>query len=192
MYLGTFIPSLIPDQYDFSSTELTPAESEPCHCCSCFIRKKKERKKFTVRRMPGKIAHLVPMQRFDPTMMKRTLSIGKPSNTNYHQHSPTKLPPNTTITTSPLGAKTSLDNPSIIGWSPLPPPPFSSNSSSHLPIHPSTSIHSLKPSYEQATNVKNPDNAISQARLQIALSRFRQDAELIPVRFDTSVKRSSV
>jgi hypothetical protein len=192
LYLGTFIPSLIPDQYDFSSTELTPAESEPCHCCSCFIRKKKERKKFTVRRMPGKIAHLVPMQRFDPTMMKRTLSIGKPSNTNYHQHSPTKLPPNTTITTSPLGAKTSLDNPSIIGWSPLPPPPFSSNSSSHLPIHPSTSIHSLKPSYEQATNVKNPDNAISQARLQIALSRFRQDAELIPVRFDTSVKRSSV
>jgi len=190
LHLGTFIPSLIPDQYDFLSTELTPAESEPCHCCSCFIRKKKERKKFTVRRMPGKIAHLVPMQRFDSTMMKRTFSAGKPSNTDYHQHSPTKLQPDTT--TSPLVAKTSLDNPSIVGWSPLPPPPFSSNSASHLPIHPSTSIHSLKPSYEQATNVKNSENALSQARLQAALSRFRQDAELIPIRFDGSVKRSSV
>jgi len=101
--------------------------------------------------------------------------------------SPTKLPLDTK-TTSALGAKTSLDNPSIIGWSPLPPPLFSS----HLPIHPFTSIHSLKPSYEQATNVQNLDNAISQARLQTAISRFQQDTELIPIRFDISVKRSSV
>jgi hypothetical protein len=101
--------------------------------------------------------------------------------------SPTKLPPDTK-TTSALGAETSLDNSSIIGWSTLPPPPFSS----HLPIHPFTSIHSLKPSYEQATNVQNLDNAISQARLQTALSRFQQDTELIPVRFDPRVKRSSV
>jgi hypothetical protein len=124
--------------------------------------------------MPGKIAHLVPMQRFDAVMMKRTLT-GKPSNTDYNPHSPPKLPP--TTTTSTRGAKTSLDEP--------PPPPFSS-------FPPSTSIHSLKPSYEQATNVKNPDNALSQTRLQTALSRFRQDTELIPVQFDASIKRSSV
>jgi hypothetical protein len=139
--------------------------------------------------MPGKIAHLVPMQRFDPTMMKRTLLTAKPSNNDHHLQSPTNLPPITTTTT--LGAKTSLDDPPMIDWS-SPPPPFSSSSSSHLPVRPSTSIHSLKPSYEQATSVKNPDNAISQTRLQTVLSRFRQDTELIPIRFDASVKRSSV
>jgi len=138
--------------------------------------------------MPGKIAHLVPMQRFDPTMMKRTLLTGKPSNNDHHLQSPTNLPP---ITTTTLGAKTSLDDPPMIDWS-SPPPPFSSSSSSHLPVRPSTSIHSLKPSYEQATSVKNPDNAISQTRLQTVLSRFRQDTELIPIQFDVSLKRSYV
>jgi hypothetical protein len=139
--------------------------------------------------MPGKIAHLVPMQRFDPTM-KRTLPIIKPSNTDYHHNSSTNIPPITT--TSPLGAKTSLDDPSMIGWPP--PPPFSS---SQYPIEPPTSMNSLKPPYDQVTRVNNynnnnPDNAISQTRLQTILSRFRQDTELIPRRFDVSVKRSSV
>ncbi len=179
---GTFIPSLIPDQFDYLSTELTPSESEPCHCCSCFIRKKKERKKFTVRRMPGKIAHLVPMQRFDSMMTKRTLLTSKPSNTDHHPRSSNKSPPIPT-TTYTLGGQTSLDDPPMTDR--LPPPPFSS-------FHPSTSTHSLKPSYQQATSVNNPDNAISQARLQTVLSRFRQDAELIPIQFDVSIKRSSV
>jgi hypothetical protein len=138
--------------------------------------------------MPGKIAHLVPMQRFDSSMMKRTLPISKPSNADYYLNLPTKAPPITT--TSPLEVKTSLDDPSMIGWPP--PPPFSSSSQPH--VETPTSMNSLKPPYDQATSVNNndPNNAISQARLQTILSRFRQDAELIPLRFDVSVKRSSV
>jgi hypothetical protein len=137
--------------------------------------------------MPGKIAHLVPMQRFDSIIVRRTLSMAKPSNTDYHLS--TKIPP---ITTSTLGAKSSTDDSPIIGW---PPPPFSSSSTSHPPppLHTSTSINSLKPSYEQATNVNNtndPENLLSQTRLQTMLSRFRQDLELTPYRLD--LKRSSV
>ena len=178
IYLGTLIPSsLSPDQFDYLATELTPSESEPCHCCSCFTRKRKERKKFTVRRMPGKIAHLVPMQRIDSMMLKRNLSVPKPSNTDYNQHSSTKLPPMTT-STSNHEIKTSLDNPSTSGWPP--PPPFSSQ-----PVNTSTSIHSLKPSYEH-------NNDSDKTKLQTILSRFRQDTELIPLRLDVNVKRSSV
>jgi hypothetical protein len=138
--------------------------------------------------MPGKIAHLVPMQRFDSIMVRRTLAVGKPSNTDYH--SSTKLPPITT--TSVLGAKSSTDDSRDIGW----PPPFAYSSPSHHPpppIHRSTSINSLKPSYEQAANVNNtndPENILSQTRLQTMLSRFQQDLELTPYRSD--LKRSSV
>ena len=82
--LGTLIPYSSPEQFEYLSTELTPAESEPCHCFSCLKRARRERKKFTVRRMPGKIAHLVPMQRFDSIMVRRTLSLAKPSNPDYH------------------------------------------------------------------------------------------------------------
>ncbi len=176
--LGTYVGPAIAEQYDYLSTELTPSESEPCHCCSCFVRKKKERKKFTVRRMPGKIAHLVPMQRFDSVMIKRNLLMAKPSNTDYHpQSSPNPRK------TSALGAKTSLDDPLMTDASlPLPFPP------SHL----STSVQSLKPSYNPTANVNNPDNVISPTKLQTVLSRFRQDTELIPIRFDVSLKRSSV
>jgi hypothetical protein len=126
--------------------------------------------------MPGKIAHLVPMQRFDSSALKRTLSVGKPSNTDYHLQSPTNLQPNPlTTTTSLLAPKPSLDDHPTSSRSQSPPPPFSSS-------HPSTSINSLK----------NPDNAITPTRLQTVLSRFRQDVELIPIRFDANVKRSSV
>ncbi|CAF3762207.1 unnamed protein product [Adineta steineri] len=183
---GTLIPSLTPDQFDYLSAELTPPESEPCHCCACFIRRKRERKKFTVRRMPGKIAHLVPMQRFDSNTTKQNLSVAKPSNTDFHIHSPTKSPPMTTAT-SIFSAKTSLDDP--------PPPSFSSI---QHPVHTSTSTNSLKlpsSSQEQATNVNNNndfDKTISQAKLKTILSRFRQDVEMIPFRIDASVKRSSV
>jgi len=185
LYLGTLIPSLSPDQFDYLSTELTASESEPCQCCSCFIRKRKDRKKFTVRRMPGKIAHLVPMQRFDSIMMKRNVSVGKPSNTDFHLQSPTKLPPITT--TSLLGHK----NPPISGWPPPILPPFSS---SHRPVHTSVSSNSLKPLHEQLTKVNNTDsdNTISQTNLRRVLSRFRQDTEMIPRRLDANIKRSSV
>jgi hypothetical protein len=119
--------------------------------------------------MPGKIAHLVPMQRFDSVMVKRNVLMAKPSNTDH---------PNPTTTTSALGIKPSLDNP--------PMPMSLLFPSSH---HQSASVQSLRP---HLTNVNNPDNAISQTKLQTVLSRFRQDAELIPIRFDASVKRSSV
>jgi hypothetical protein len=139
--------------------------------------------------MPGKIAHLVPMQRFDSIMVRRTVAMGKPSNTDYNLS--TKLPPITTAT-SALGAKSSTDDSPVIGW----PPPFPYSSSSHPPalLHRSTSINSLKPSYEQATNVNNntndSENILSQTRLQTMLSRFQQDLELTPYRPD--LKRSSV
>jgi hypothetical protein len=122
--------------------------------------------------MPGKIAHLVPMQRFDSIMVRRTLSIVKSSNTDYHLQTPIKSPPITT--TSALGAKSSIDDSSL---------------PSHPPVHTSASINSLKPSYEQATNVNN-NNDFSPARLQTMLSRFRQDLELTSYRLD--IKRSSV
>jgi hypothetical protein len=175
--LGTLLPSLTPDQFEFLSTELTSAESEPCHCFSCFKRRRKERKKFTVRRMPGKIAHLVPMQRFDPTFLKPTSSMIKPSNTDFHLHSP---PITTTLA---LGVKSSLDDAPMMDWPP--PPPFSS--STHLPVHTSTSINSLKPT---SVNRNEHDDVLSQTRLQTILSRFQQDLELTPLRLD--VKRSSV
>ncbi|CAF0813504.1 unnamed protein product [Rotaria sp. Silwood1] len=184
---GTLIPYPSPDQFEYLSTELTPCESEPCHCFSCLKRKKKDRKKFTVRRMPGKIAHLVPMQRLDSIIVRRAFSMAKPSNTDYHLQMPTKLPPMTT--TSAFGGKSSTDDSPVIGW----PPPFSCSSISRPPIHTSASISSLKPSYEQATNVNNTtdsENVLSQTRLQTMLSRFRQDIELTPYRLDT--KRSSV
>jgi hypothetical protein len=134
--------------------------------------------------MPGKIAHLVPMQRFDSTVVRRTLLTAKPSNTDHHL--PTKLPP---ITTSALGVKSSIDDSPVVGW----PPPFSSSHPFLSPLRTSTSINSLKPSYEQATNVNNtndPENILSQTRLQTMLIRFQQDLELTPYRLD--LKRSSV
>jgi hypothetical protein len=141
--------------------------------------------------MPGKIAHLVPMQRFDSVVVRRTLSMAKPSNPDYQL--PTNLPP---TTTSALGLKSSTDDSPLTGW----PSPFPDLSPSHSgpppPSHAlrtSASINSIKPSYEQATNVNNPndsENLLSQTRLQMMLSRFRQDLELTPYRLD--VKRSSV
>ena len=179
--LGTFIPSLIPDQFDYLSTELTPSESEPCHCCSCFVRRRKERKKFTVRRMPGKIAHLVPMQRLDSVTTKRNFLTTKPSNPDH------QLP--TTTTTSNFETKKSFEDPSITTRS---SPPQLTLSFPPL-VHPSTSIHSLKPSYDQnKSSNKSTENTLSPSRIQEVLSRFRQDAELIPIRFDASIKRSSV
>lgn len=175
--LGTLIPYSLTEPFEYLSTELTPSESEPCHCCSCFRRKKKERKKFTVRRMPGKIAHLVPMQRFDPAIHRPALSMVKPS--NIDEHLPTKFSPPLTNTTNnfTLTTKFSADDsqacPNV--------------SSSHL--NASTSINSLKPSTDQTRNV-NPDDLLSQTRLQTMLSRFRQDLQLTPYRLD--LKRSSV
>jgi hypothetical protein len=136
--------------------------------------------------MPGKIAHLVPMQRFDSVIARRTLLMAKPSNPDYQL--PTKLPP---ATTSALGPKSSTDDSPLTVW----PPPFRDSLPSHPP-HPlrtSASTNSIKPSYEQATNVNNPndsENILSQTRLQMMLSRFRQDLELTSYRLD--IKRSSV
>jgi hypothetical protein len=127
------------------------------------------------------------MQRFDSVIVRRTLSTAKPSNSDCHL--PTKSPPITT--TSPLEPKSSTDDSPETGW----PPPFTTSSFSHRPLHTSTSINSIKPSYDQATNVNknntnDPENLLSQTRLQTMLSRFRQDLELTPYRLD--LKRSSV
>lgn len=125
--------------------------------------------------MPGKIAHLVPMQRLDSVMTKRNFLTTKPSNTDH------QLP-----TTSNLEVKISGEDPSTTTWS---PPPLSS----FPPLsHPSASIHSLKISHEQNKTGNKPENSLSPSKIQEALSRFRQDAELIPIRFDGSIKRSSV
>ncbi|CAF4459014.1 unnamed protein product, partial [Rotaria magnacalcarata] len=43
--------------------------------------------------MPGKIAHLVPMQRLDSIVVRRTFSMTKPSNTDYHLQTSTALSP---------------------------------------------------------------------------------------------------
>ena len=120
--------------------------------------------------MPGKIAHLVPMQRLDSVMIKRNLLTTKPSNTDH------QLP-----TTSNLEVKIFGEDPSTTTWSQPPSsfPPLS---------HPSASIHSLKISQEK----NKTENSLSPSKIQEALSRFRQDAELIPIRFDGSIKRSSV
>lgn len=156
----------MPEQYDYLSTELTPSESEPCHCCSCFRRKKRERKKFTVRRMPGKIAHLVPMQRFDTVLHRQVV---KPS--NFDEHSPTKVPP--IITTTTTSALTTDD-------SPVPSQPYSDAVPCQL--HPSTS--------NDSTQQANRDVLLSHTRLQTMLSQFREDRQLTSYRFDH--KRSSV
>ena len=171
---GTLISFPSPEHFEYLSTELTPSESEPCHCFSCFKRSRKDRKKFTVRRMPGKVTHLVPMQRFDSIIVRRAVSITKPSTTDYQL--PTKLPPNAT---------TSIDDSSINPWPP--PPPTTAAAAASLPAPFQT------PSYEQATNVNNSndhDNLLSQTRLQMMLSRFQQDLEVTPYRLDQ--KRSSV
>ena len=56
----------------------------------------------------------------------------------------------------------------------------------------STSINSLKMPHEQPIRVNStdPENLLSQTRLQTMLSRFRQDVEPTPIRLD--MKRSSV
>ncbi|CAF0877609.1 unnamed protein product [Adineta ricciae] len=156
---GTLIPSLTADQLEYLSTELTPSESEPCHCCSCFMRRRKERKKFTVRRMPGKIAHLVPMQRFDSSAPKRNLSVAKPSITDLTVPLATKM-------STMINAST--DSPSVIKRSSL-----LTDQASHV-------------------NKSNSDKSLSPAKIKTILSRFRPDFEMIPVRFDGSIKRSSV
>ena len=179
---GTLIPYQFSDQLEYLSTELTPSESEPCHCFSCFKRKKRERKKFTVRRMPGKIAHLVPMQRFDSVMVRRTLSMAKPSNPDYHLQA--KIPPIATTATA-LEAKSSTDDSPLIGW----PPPHPSSSATHPLLHSSASINSLQPS-TNVNHTNDSENILSQTRLQTMLSQFREDVQLPPYRLDH--KRSSV
>jgi len=183
---GTLIPYVSPEQFDYLSTELTPSESEPCHCFSCFKRKKKERKKYTVRRMPGKIAHLVPMQRFDSIMVRRAISMTKPSNSDYHSNTSTtnKSPPMMITTAATIAEKSSMNE------TPIGDGPSSFTSPHSLPK--STSINALKMTHEQTIdgNLTDPENLLSQARLQTMLSRFQQDVESIPIRLDT--KRSSV
>ena len=169
---GTLIPYSLPEQYDYLSTELTPSESEPCHCCSCFKRKKRERKKFTVRRMPGKIAHLVPMQRLDSVLHRQAVK-----SSNLDQHSPTKVPPQIATTiTSALPTKLSVED------SPLTSRPYSDSLPSQL--HPSISSNSIKPSSN------NPDDLLSHTRLRTMLSQFQEDLQLTPYGLDH--KRSSV
>ncbi|CAF5228760.1 unnamed protein product [Rotaria magnacalcarata] len=128
------------------------------------------------------------MQRLDSIVVRRTFSMTKPSNTDYHLQTSTALSPMIT-TTSALGVKSSIDDSPMMSW----PPPFSNSSMSRPPIHTSASISSLKPTYEQATsvnNTNNTENILSQTRLLTMLSRFRQDTELTPYRLD--IKRSSV
>lgn len=133
--------------------------------------------------MPGKIAHLVPMQRFDSVIVRRTLAMTKSSNPDYNLS--TKLP---ALTTQP-----STDDSIGMSW-PIHQLPTSASSPPHPPppLHTSTSINSLKPSYDQTTNVNTNDseNILSQTRLQTMLSRFRQELESTPYRND--LKRSSV
>ena len=184
--LGTLIPYVSPEQFDYLSTELTPSESEPCHCFSCFKRKKKERKKYTVRRMPGKIAHLVPMQRFDSIIVRRAISMTKPSNSDYHSNTSTtnKSPPMMITTAATIAGKSSMNEATFVDG----PSSFTSPRS----LLKSTSINSLKMPHEQPIRVNStdPENLLSQTRLQTMLSRFRQDVEPTPIRLD--MKRSSV
>ena len=139
--------------------------------------------------MPGKIAHLVPMQRFDSIIVRRNVSMTKPSNTDYHSNTSTKstAPPPMMITTAAsivATGKSSINDSSVLDGP--------SSLTSHYPLPKSTSIDSLKPSYEQSINGNSidPENLLSQTRLQTMLSRFRQDLESTPIRFD--IKRSSV
>ncbi|CAF1608179.1 unnamed protein product, partial [Didymodactylos carnosus] len=46
------------------------SDSKPCNCFGCLKRKKK---RYTVRRSPGKIAHLIPLQRMDSIMTRTRL-----------------------------------------------------------------------------------------------------------------------
>ncbi|CAF0933721.1 unnamed protein product [Adineta ricciae] len=170
---GTLIPYPSPEHLEYLSTELTPAESEPCHCFACFKRKKKERKKYTVRRMPGKVTHLVPMQRFDSMIVRRALSMGKPSNTDYNLQTPTKFSPITTNFTD----KTSVNNSPVARWR-------SPAVTSHIPKSNSQGQTS------QVNNTIDTNNVLSSTRLQTMLTRFRQDLESTPYR--TDLKRLSV
>lgn len=138
--------------------------------------------------MPGKIAHLVPMQRLDSIIVRRAFTMAKPSNTDYNLQTSIKLEPMTTTTSAP-GVKSLTDDSPTMGWQ----APFSSSLTSRPLTHISASIGSLKPSHEQASHVNetnDSENILSQTRLQTMLSRFRQDIELTPYRLD--VKRSSV
>jgi len=117
---GTFLPSIGAEPLELISTELTPSESEPCSCFSCFKRSKRDRKKFTVRRMPSKVAHLVPMKRIESNSIKQD----QPSTHDSHHSSTRKL--------SPLNPKSSLDESLIV------------SPTIHPPLDTSTSISSLK------------------------------------------------
>lgn len=168
--LGGFLPSIAPEPFEYLSTELTPAESEPCNCFSCFKRRKRDRKKFTVRRMPGKVNHLVPMQRFDSNAVKEDHVTAQPSNHDSHHSSTCKTPLITTA--SVLEPKSSFDE-SIIQPGP--------NRTTTPALDTSTSISSLRicpmvPRYE-------PQNVQSQID-------FQETLHLTSARMH--IKRSSV
>lgn len=137
--------------------------------------------------MPGKIAHLVPVQRFDSFAMKKMLSEQRPSDSNYHMNSTTKLSPNSIAPNQEV--KTSMDDSLMADWPP--PPPFSASPN---PAPASASNNSLKLPYEESKTVNNNthNRASSQTRLQTNLSRFQRNVELIPFRQDMTIKRSSV
>ena len=132
--------------------------------------------------MPGKIGHLVPMQRFDSIMIRRTLSLAKPSSPDYHPGTSNKSAQ--MVTTYVEVKATSNDEHASF------PSAFSSSPS----VRKSTSISSLKPAYDEATNVNknndDPNSVLSQTGPQAALSGLQQDLELTPHRPD--IKRSSV
>ena len=122
--------------------------------------------------MPGKIAHLVPMQRLDSVLHRQAVK-----SSNLDQNSPTKVPPQIATTiTSALPTKLSVED------SPLTSRPYSDALPSQL--HPSISSNSFKPSSN------NPDDLLSHTRLRTMLSQFQEDRQLTPYRLDH--KRSSV
>ena len=125
--------------------------------------------------MPGKIAHLVPMERFDSIQFKRNISFVKPSISNFHSQSSNKLTSTMPTTAPNLEMKSSVDDSFILSWSRTP-----IVSSSHPPLDSSTSTNSIRP-----TNIiqYEPTNVYSQIDLKK------------PFLFDSTrlhIKRSSV
>ena len=66
-------------------------ETSVCSCCCSGFQKKRRRPRFTVRRSPGKISHLLPMQQL-PTLNARSSELRPPPLTPLlqlpplHQH----------------------------------------------------------------------------------------------------------
>lgn len=87
---GTLLSPIYSNPVDVIAIDPNKSDCGSCRCWAFLMRRKRERKKFTVRRMPGKIAHLVPLQRFDSVVSKENLSMAKPSFSDFPRRSTPK------------------------------------------------------------------------------------------------------